>query len=130
MECTGGENTRTSNFSTKSSTAFKNKTCAAMTAIKNMNPAPTVGPDPALRNDDSVRLAPGLDATSASHMAPTSSNIAKPMSKPRCPVYLAIIDIRTLKQAGKQAALTPTADLLGIDVRCLRNKNSRCKHND
>ena len=36
-----------------------------------------------------------------------------------CPVYLAAFNVRTLKQAGQQAALALTLDSLGVDVCCV-----------
>ncbi|KER24620.1 hypothetical protein T265_07763 [Opisthorchis viverrini] len=71
---------------------------------------------PALRTDDSVRHASVLRVASARHMVPTSSGIYKSVLKPRRPVYLAAFNVRTPKQAGKQAALALTLDSLGIDV--------------
>ena len=52
-------------------------------------------------------------------MAPTSSGISKSLFKPRHSVYLAAFNVRTLKQAGQQAALALTLDSLGIDVCCV-----------
>ncbi|GAA54461.1 hypothetical protein CLF_103134 [Clonorchis sinensis] len=63
---------------------------------------------PALINDDSVRLVSGLRAISALHMAPTSSGISELFFQPRRPVYLAVLNVRTLKQARKQTALALT----------------------
>ncbi|KER24470.1 hypothetical protein T265_14423 [Opisthorchis viverrini] len=74
---------------------------------------------PALRTDDSVRHASVLRAASARHMVPTSSGISKSVLKPRHLVYLAAFNVRTLKQAGQQAALALTLDSLGIDVCCV-----------
>ncbi|KER31250.1 hypothetical protein T265_02443 [Opisthorchis viverrini] len=83
---------------------------------------------PALRTDDSVRHASVLRSGSVRHMVPAFSGISKSVLKPRHPVYLAAFNVRTLKQAGQQAALALTLDSLGIDVCCLSNENSRCKH--
>ncbi|KER30676.1 hypothetical protein T265_02918 [Opisthorchis viverrini] len=74
---------------------------------------------PALRTDDSVRHASVLRAASARHMVPTSSGISRSVLKPRHPLYLAAFNVRTLKQAGQQAALALTLDSLGIDVCCV-----------
>ncbi|GAA48171.1 craniofacial development protein 2 [Clonorchis sinensis] len=52
-------------------------------------------------------------------MAPTSSGISKSIFKPRHPVYLAAFNVRTLKQAGQQAAPALTLDSPGIDVCCV-----------
>ncbi|KER26334.1 hypothetical protein T265_14019, partial [Opisthorchis viverrini] len=63
--------------------------------------------DPCFPGTESVRHESVLRAASARHMTPTSS------------VYLAAFNVRTLKQAGQQAALALTLDLLGIDVCCV-----------
>ncbi|GAA48472.1 hypothetical protein CLF_101653 [Clonorchis sinensis] len=79
--------------------------------------SPLVGP--ALRTDDSVRFASVLRAASARHMASTSSDTSKSIFKPRHSVYLAAFNVRTLKQAGQQAALALTLESLGIYVCCV-----------
>ncbi|GAA49635.1 hypothetical protein CLF_103318 [Clonorchis sinensis] len=75
--------------------------------------------DPALRTDDCVRLASVLRAASARHMVPTSSGISKSLFKPQHPVSLAAFNVRTLKQAGQQAALNLALDALDLDVYCV-----------
>ncbi|KER27476.1 hypothetical protein T265_13796, partial [Opisthorchis viverrini] len=76
-----------------------------------------VGPAP--RTDDSVRHASVLRAASAHHMVPTSPGISKSVLKPRHPLYLAAFNVRTLKQAGQQAALALTLDSLGTAMCCV-----------
>ncbi|KER21865.1 hypothetical protein T265_09900 [Opisthorchis viverrini] len=66
-----------------------------------------------------IRLASYLRATSAHHLAPTSSGISKSIFKPRRPVYLAAFNVRTLKRAVQQAAVALTLDSLGFDVCCV-----------
>ncbi|KAG5443773.1 hypothetical protein CSKR_112235 [Clonorchis sinensis] len=63
---------------------------------------------PVLRTDDSDRYASVLRATSARHMAPTSSDISKSIFKPRHPVPLAAFNVRTRKieDAGTVVKLT------------------------
>ncbi|GAA27224.2 BRCA1-associated RING domain protein 1, partial [Clonorchis sinensis] len=75
----------------------------------------------ALRTDDSVRPATVLQATSTRHPAPTSSGISKSILKPRRPVYLAAVNVRTLKQSCQQSALALTVDSLGIDPSTMKH---------
>ncbi|KER25885.1 hypothetical protein T265_06740 [Opisthorchis viverrini] len=72
-----------------------------------------------VRTDASDRHTSVLRAASARHMVPTSSGISRSVLKPRHPLYLAAFNVRTLKQAGQQAALALTLDSLGIDVCCV-----------
>ncbi|GAA56481.1 hypothetical protein CLF_110977 [Clonorchis sinensis] len=74
---------------------------------------------PALRTDDFVRLTLVLCATSARHMAPTSSGIPKSIFKPRSPVYLATFNVRILRPEGQQVALALTRNSFGIDLCCI-----------
>ncbi|GAA50185.1 hypothetical protein CLF_104170 [Clonorchis sinensis] len=80
---------------------------------------------PALRTDDSVRLASVLRAASVHHMAPKSSGISKSLFKPQHSVYLAAFNVRILEQAAQQAAPAPTVDSLGIDVCCVSETRTR-----
>ena len=52
-------------------------------------------------------------------LASTSSGNSTTIFKPRCPTYLAAFNVRTLKQAGQQAALPLTPDSIGVDVCCV-----------
>ncbi|KER27374.1 hypothetical protein T265_13809, partial [Opisthorchis viverrini] len=61
-----------------------------------------------LKTNDSVFPASVLQATSARHPAPTSSDISKSNFKVRRPVYLVAFNVRTLKQARQQAATALT----------------------
>ncbi|GAA57043.1 polyprotein [Clonorchis sinensis] len=74
---------------------------------------------PELRTGDSVRLASVLRSASARHIAPTSSGISKSLFKPGHSVCLAAFDVRALKQAKPQAALSLILDSLDIDVCCV-----------
>ncbi|GAA51107.1 hypothetical protein CLF_105593 [Clonorchis sinensis] len=54
-----------------------------------------------------------LQVTSVRHAALTYSDISKSIFKTRRPVYLDAFNVRTLKQAGQQAALVLTLDSIG-----------------
>ena len=51
--------------------------------------------------------------------APPNPTDVSSLFRPRCSVYVAAFNVRTLKQAGQQAALARTLDSLNIDVCCV-----------
>ncbi|GAA49563.1 USP6 N-terminal-like protein [Clonorchis sinensis] len=63
-----------------------------------------------VRTGDSLRPASVIKAISGRHLAPTSSGISKSLFKPRCPIYLATFNVRTLKQVGQRADIALTVD--------------------
>ncbi|KER20215.1 hypothetical protein T265_11185 [Opisthorchis viverrini] len=89
-------------------------------------PANNIHRSPAHRTDDSVRHASVLREASTRHMVPTSSGISNSVLKPRHPLYLAALNVRTLKQAGQQAALALTLDSLGYDGTCCEEDSGKC----
>ena len=71
--------------------------------------------DPSYRTDNTAFMTssqPSLPAFSK----PTD---VVPLFKPRRPVYLSAFNVRTLKQAGQQAALARSLDSLGVDICCV-----------
>ncbi|GAA55088.1 polyprotein [Clonorchis sinensis] len=68
---------------------------------------------------DYFKQQPFLVKTSARHPTLTSSGISKSNFMPRHPVHLAAFNVRTLKQAGVQAALALVLDSLDIDAHCV-----------
>ncbi|GAA48947.1 hypothetical protein CLF_102252, partial [Clonorchis sinensis] len=73
---------------------------------------------PVVKTDDSVRSA-SISQENRRHPMPTSSGISKSSFKPRRPVCLTASNVRTMRQAGKQASLAITLDSFGIDVYCV-----------
>ncbi|GAA57816.1 hypothetical protein CLF_113235, partial [Clonorchis sinensis] len=74
---------------------------------------------PSSRTDRFVHPASHLAAASVRPSSVTTLNTVKSVFRPQKPVYLATVDVRSLKQSGQQVALARTLDSLCIDVCCL-----------
>ncbi|GAA57146.1 hypothetical protein CLF_112240 [Clonorchis sinensis] len=74
---------------------------------------------PSYRIERFARPASHSAAASVRPSSVTILNTPKSVFKPRKPVYVATVIVRSLKQAGQQMALARTLDSLCIDICCL-----------
>ena len=77
--------------------------------------------DPSIRTDSSIPPDFRLASVSSSHDFRHSALRSTTIFRPRVPVYMAAFNVRTLKQAGQQAALALTR---------IRNSYPGCKYSD
>ena len=73
---------------------------------------------PSIRTDNNAILT-SVRPLSPTLPAPSNPTDVSSLFRPRCSVYVAAFNVRTLKQAGQQAAFARTLDSLNIDVCCV-----------